>query len=44
MDDVQGRAWIIGSAFGVGTGTPPYPASAQGPIAIHTDTGFRCAR
>jgi len=44
MDDLQGRAWIIGSAFAVGTGNPPYPTSVQGPIAIHTDTGFRCAR
>ena len=42
--DVYGRAWIIGSAFGVGTGNPPFPASVQGPIAVHTDTGFRCAR
>jgi hypothetical protein len=42
--DVEGRAWIIGSAFHVGTGDATFPASVQGPIAVHTDTGFRCAR
>ncbi len=42
--DVEGRGWIIGSAFNVGTGNPTFPASVQGPIAVHTDTGFRCAR
>lgn len=41
--DVHGRAGIIGSAFGVGTGNPAFPG-VQGPIAVHTDTGFRCAR
>jgi hypothetical protein len=42
--DVEGLAWIIGSAFHVGTGNATFPASVQGPIAVHTDTGFRCAR
>lgn len=42
--DLEGRAWIIGSAFHVGTGDSTFPASVQGPIAVHTDTGFRCAR
>lgn len=43
-EDSEGRAWIIGAAFNVGTGFTGYPSHLSGPIAVHTDTGFRCAR